>query len=150
MLAQQRAQFWRVTHDEGDAESGENAGLQGRSSVWQSKIPLLNGGSGEKKTLCIAAQYADTWHSHGDPATFRHKVAVLHDWCARVGRNPGEIECAVSPFFGMRPVNTHELGAYVEAGATHFILDMSRPTLDMPWNFERMAQLLEWRNRRRG
>jgi hypothetical protein len=25
--------------------------------------------------------------------------------------NPGEIECAVSPFFGMRPVNTHELDA---------------------------------------
>jgi hypothetical protein len=46
-------------------------------------------------------------------------------------------------------VNTNELDAYVEAGAAHFILGMGRPALDMPWNFERVTQLLEWRKRRR-
>ncbi len=112
------------------------------------KVPILIGGSGEKKTLRIAAKSADIWHGHGEPAAFRQKVAVLHDWCARVGRNPGEIECAVSPFYGMSPVNTNVLDAYVEAGATHFILGMGKPALDMPWNFERLTQVLEWRRTR--
>jgi len=113
------------------------------------KIPLLIGGSGEKKTLRIAAQYADIWHGHGDPEVYRQKVAVLHDWCAQVGRRPEAIECAVSPFFGMREVQTDELDAYARAGATHFILGMGRPALDMPWNFERVEQVLEWRRQRR-
>ena len=45
----------------------------------------------------------------------------------------------------MRPVNINELDVYVEAGATHFIVDMGKPALDMPWNFERMTQVLKCR-----
>lgn len=55
-------------------------------------IPVLIGGGGEKKTLRIVAEHANIWHGFGDPETLRHKNAVLDDWCARVGRDPSEIE----------------------------------------------------------
>ncbi|WLP88578.1 LLM class F420-dependent oxidoreductase [Gordonia sp. NB41Y] len=55
-------------------------------------IPVLIGGSGEKKTLRYVAQYADTWHGFNDIETYRHKTAVLADHCAAVGRDPETIE----------------------------------------------------------
>lgn len=58
------------------------------------RIPILIGGGGEKKTLRIVAEHADIWHAFGDPETLRHKASVLDDWCARVGRDPAEIEHA--------------------------------------------------------
>lgn len=108
-------------------------------------IPILIGGDGEKKTLRMVAQYANSWHGHGDPETFKHKVTVLHDWCARVGRNPKEIECAISPF---GPVSTDILDAYANAGATHFIVGMGRPAAQVPWNFDKLATVLKWRDSR--
>jgi len=56
------------------------------------EIPVLIGGGGEKKTLRHVAQYADIWHGFGDAETIAHKHAVLDEWCAKVGRDPGEIE----------------------------------------------------------
>jgi probable F420-dependent oxidoreductase len=111
------------------------------------KIPILIGGNGEKKTLRLVAQYANSWHGHGDPEAFKHKVAVLHDWCARVERDPAEIECAISPF---GPANMDVLDAYAEAGATHVIVGMGRPAAQVPWNFEKLATVLKWRDSRRG
>ena len=49
------------------------------------------GGSGEKKTLRLVAQYADMWNGFGDPDTIRQKLQVLADHCADVGRDPSEI-----------------------------------------------------------
>ncbi|MBE3559194.1 MAG: LLM class F420-dependent oxidoreductase [Ktedonobacteraceae bacterium] len=107
------------------------------------RIPLLIGGGGEKKTLRIAAQYANIWHGFGDPATYRHKVAVLHRWCAEFGRDPREIECAVSP---PRNVSAAELDDYVEAGATHFIIGgLGAASSGAAWNLERVERVLEWR-----
>ena len=61
------------------------------------KIPVLIGGGGERKTLRIVARHADIWHGFGDTETIRHKHSVLDQWCADIGRDPGEIErsCAV-------------------------------------------------------
>ena len=60
-------------------------------------IPTLIGGGGERKTLRLVARHADIWHGFGDPATIAHKHGVLDEWCAKVGRDPGEVErsCAV-------------------------------------------------------
>ena len=58
----------------------------------QSKVPILIGGSGERKTLRIVATYADMWEVGGDPAFARHKDAVLRRWCDEVGRDESEIE----------------------------------------------------------
>jgi alkanesulfonate monooxygenase SsuD/methylene tetrahydromethanopterin reductase-like flavin-dependent oxidoreductase (luciferase family) len=49
------------------------------------------GGSGERRTLKLVAQYADLCNITGDPATIRHKIAVLHSHCRDVGRDPSEI-----------------------------------------------------------
>jgi F420-dependent oxidoreductase-like protein len=52
---------------------------------------IMIGGSGEKRTLKLVAQYADQCNINGDPATIRHKLEVLHRHCADVGRDPDEI-----------------------------------------------------------
>ena len=52
---------------------------------------ILIGGGGERKTLRLVARYADMWNGFGDPDTIRHKIQVLADHCADVGRDPSEI-----------------------------------------------------------
>jgi F420-dependent oxidoreductase-like protein len=58
----------------------------------QERIPILVGGSGERKTLRLVAQYADACNLFGDAATVRHKVDVLRGHCAEVGRDPADVE----------------------------------------------------------
>ncbi|WP_280269474.1 LLM class F420-dependent oxidoreductase [Nocardia wallacei] len=48
-------------------------------------IPLWIAGGGEKKTLRIAAKYADYTNFSGDPEGFAHKSEVLRAHCADVG-----------------------------------------------------------------
>ena len=63
----------------------------------QAALPIWIGGSGEKRTLRIAAQFADGWNvPFVDPATFAHKRDVLHQHCGDVGRDAAEIRCAVN------------------------------------------------------
>jgi F420-dependent oxidoreductase-like protein len=55
-------------------------------------IPIMVGGSGEKKTLRLVAKYADACNVFaGDPAEFTRLMGVLDGHCADVGRDPGEI-----------------------------------------------------------
>jgi F420-dependent oxidoreductase-like protein len=54
-------------------------------------IPILVGGSGERKTLRLVAQYADGCNVFGDPPAVRHLMEVLERHCEDVGRDPGEI-----------------------------------------------------------
>jgi F420-dependent oxidoreductase-like protein len=58
----------------------------------QPKLPLLIGGGGEKRTMRIAAQYADEWNAWTTPEVLAHKVGVLHRHCDEVGRDPSEIQ----------------------------------------------------------
>ena len=51
----------------------------------QRPLPLLVGGGGEKRTLRIAAQYADEWNCWGTPDMLSHKMAVLDRHCEDVG-----------------------------------------------------------------
>jgi F420-dependent oxidoreductase-like protein len=53
---------------------------------------ILIGGSGERKTLRLVAQYADACNIFGDAATIAHKLDVLHRHCDDVGRDPAQIE----------------------------------------------------------
>ncbi|MEZ5239641.1 MAG: LLM class F420-dependent oxidoreductase [Microthrixaceae bacterium] len=50
------------------------------------ELPLLIGGSGEKVTLRLVAQYADAWNTFGPPDHFASKNEVLDRWCADLGR----------------------------------------------------------------
>jgi F420-dependent oxidoreductase-like protein len=58
----------------------------------QEHIPILVGGSGEKKTLRLVAQHADACNLFGDAKTISRKLVVLRDHCAAVGRDPSAIE----------------------------------------------------------
>jgi F420-dependent oxidoreductase-like protein len=60
-------------------------------AVQQPHPELLIGGGGEKRTLRIAAQYADHWNVWGGPEILRRKGKVLESHCAAVGRDPGQI-----------------------------------------------------------
>ena len=57
----------------------------------QERVPILVGGSGERRTLRLAARYADACNLFEDPDTVRRKVEVLHRHCAEVGRDPTEV-----------------------------------------------------------
>lgn len=63
----------------------------------QARIPIWVGGKGEKRTLSIAARFADGWNiPFASPEEFAQKSTVLEEHCARVGRDPGEIRRAVN------------------------------------------------------
>jgi F420-dependent oxidoreductase-like protein len=57
----------------------------------QERIPILVGGSGERRTLRIVARHADACNLFGDPETVRRKVAILHEHCAAEGRDPAAV-----------------------------------------------------------
>lgn len=57
----------------------------------QEHVPVMIGGSGERKTLRLVAQYADACNLFGDAATVQHKVEVLRRHCDDVGRDPAEV-----------------------------------------------------------
>jgi F420-dependent oxidoreductase-like protein len=58
----------------------------------QERVPIIVGGSGERRTLKLVAKYADACNLFGDPDTVRHKLAVLRRHCETVDRDPAEIE----------------------------------------------------------
>jgi F420-dependent oxidoreductase-like protein len=62
--------------------------------------PILIGGSGEKKTLRMVAQYADAcnFFVFGGPDELRHKLDVLKGHCERLGRDYDEISKTVAGF----------------------------------------------------
>jgi F420-dependent oxidoreductase-like protein len=63
----------------------------------QAALPIWVGGQGERRTLRIAARYADAWNApFVDPATFARKHAVLAGHCADIGRDVGELRTAVN------------------------------------------------------
>jgi len=67
--------------------------LQGTSQPGSAAngIPMWIAGGGEKKTLRIAAQYADYTNFDGTLEGFQHKSAVLRQHCDDLGRDFGDI-----------------------------------------------------------
>jgi alkanesulfonate monooxygenase SsuD/methylene tetrahydromethanopterin reductase-like flavin-dependent oxidoreductase (luciferase family) len=58
----------------------------------QRHLPIMIGGSGEKKTLRTVARYADMWNAMGTPELMARKVDVLRGHCDAVGRDIADIE----------------------------------------------------------
>ena len=101
-------------------------------------IPILIGGAGEKVTLRLVAQHANLWNTFGPPENWAHKNSVLNDWCAKVGRDPADIERTVS----IKPEDVPgNLDAFAEVGATHVILGRGDP-----WDFGPVEALVRWRD----
>jgi alkanesulfonate monooxygenase SsuD/methylene tetrahydromethanopterin reductase-like flavin-dependent oxidoreductase (luciferase family) len=67
-------------------------GLRHNPPPIQAHLPIMIGGSGEKKTLRTVARYADMWNAMGPVDVMRHKIEVLQRHCDDVGRDISEIE----------------------------------------------------------
>lgn len=68
----------------------------------QRRVPIIVGGRGEKRTLRIAARYADGWNAaYISPEEFRHKSQVLDQWCDKEGRDPATIDRTINVGFYM-------------------------------------------------
>ncbi|MEX2275597.1 MAG: hypothetical protein WEA10_08585 [Actinomycetota bacterium] len=74
-------------------------------------------------TLRIVAEHADIWNGFAPPEDYARKSRVLSEWCAKVGRDPSEVERSVL----IEPEELDELDALVEAGAEHVILELGAP-----------------------
>jgi F420-dependent oxidoreductase-like protein len=100
--------------------------------IQQPHPPIVIGGSGERKTLRLVAQYADACNIIApDVATVAHKLEVLRQHCEDVGRDYDEIEITVQGYAGSPVADpdaflgfAEELGAL---GVDHFHLRASAP-----------------------
>lgn len=104
----------------------------------QAPLPMLIGGGGEKRTLRIAARFADEWHVWGTPEEFRRKSEILDLRCDEIDRDPsallrvtGELVIVSNDASAHRdptgdsasPAEVLDLvGAYRDAGADEFIV----------------------------
>ena len=84
----------------------------------QAHLPIVIGGSGEKKTLRIVAQWADLWNAFGTPEELAAKDAILRAHCADVGRDEATIERSVGCKITIRPT-VAEARAVVERALDH-------------------------------
>jgi F420-dependent oxidoreductase-like protein len=83
MFTQERASF--------DGSHFRVDGALNNPKPLRGDIPIVVGGSGERKTLRLVAQYADGCNVFGDPARARHLMDVLAGHCEDAGRDPAEI-----------------------------------------------------------
>jgi probable F420-dependent oxidoreductase len=104
------------------------------------RIPILIGGGGEKVTLRITAQHADTWHGFGDLPTLQHKCAVLDEWCGKLGRDPTEIERSCT----LTPAQIADADRWAEIGIRHFLLGFDGESYDPG----PVRELVAWRDDR--
>lgn len=84
--------------------------------------PIWVGGSGRRRTLPLAARYADAWHTYADPEGFAELSAVLDGLAEEAGRDPGSILRASSlslsePLGEVR----RTVDAWVEAGVGYLV-----------------------------
>ncbi len=107
--------------------------------------PILIAGQGERRTLRIVAEHADSWHAGfpNRPGELEPKVAALRQWCAEVGRDPAEIEWGL----GVEPEDLERLlvedgPVYLEMGFSQFTLGYNGPG----WNVDAGRPWLAWRD----
>jgi len=66
--------------------------------------PLLIGGAGPRRTLAVAARFADEWNSTGQrPEEYARSVAALEAHCERIGRDPATIRRSMLLFTTVAP-----------------------------------------------
>ena len=97
--------------------------------VQQPHPPLCVGGSGERRTLRTAARFAQHWNSvRPDPAEITHKLEVLHQHCAEVGRDPSEILISSHlPYQGDPAATAAAAAALAEVGVQLAIVQLLPP-----------------------
>ncbi len=102
-------------------------------------LPLMIAGSGAQVMLRLVAQYADMYHTFGNPAEYARKCAIVDDWCARLGRDPKRIERT----FSVPPEDFDTIDRYLEAGGGHLILGIRKQDDSTPFDLSPVEVLLK-------
>jgi probable F420-dependent oxidoreductase len=101
-------------------------------------IPILIGGSGERKTLPLVGRYADIWHSYEPLDEFRRKNDILK----RLAHDAGRDESRIVRALGWE--NTAAADAYYKEGVTLFTAEI-KPT-DAGYDLDIVNDMLAWRD----
>ena len=111
------------------------------------RLPLLVGGGGERRTIPIAARYADEWNVWATVETFTHKARILERACEQADRDPGQLRRSTQALLALRAPGLPQrvfggrlpvvegsveqlrdtLGRYAAAGVDEFIVPGFRP-----------------------
>lgn len=125
--------MWSGGSGTGDAFEGRRVTathlINSPQSLSRPRVPILVGGGGERKTLRLAAQYADACNVYGrSPEFVAAKLAVLREHCERLGRPYDEIErtvlTSVDPAAEEPAATVERLAGLAEAGAQHIIFSI--------------------------
>lgn len=95
--------------------------------------PFVIGGSGEKLTLRVVAQYASVWNFVGGPVEeFTRLNGVLDGHCAAIGRDPHQIARGIQHVVDYNDLaaTRDSVRAYITAGCNHVILNLRPPYPD--------------------
>jgi probable F420-dependent oxidoreductase len=106
------------------------------------RMPILIGGGGEKVTLRLVAEHAQMWHSFGKPDVYEHKSGVLAEHCAKVGRDPGEIERV----WGVMGRTLEFADALADVGVHEVTVGIGGD--GHGYDLAPLRELIEWRDRR--
>jgi F420-dependent oxidoreductase-like protein len=92
--------------------------------------PFVIGGSGEQLTLRVVAKHANIWNfAGGSVEQFQHKVGILKQHCAAVGRDFETIDLStqVRVDYGDLSAARARTQAFIDAGANHFVYTLVYP-----------------------
>ncbi len=104
------------------------------------EIPVLIGGSGEKVTLRLVAEHAQMWHGFADLETYHHKVAILAEHCAAVGRDPASIEHVIGTSGDISAIAE----SLADAGVAELTIGVGGE--DGAYDLGPLRELLAWRD----
>jgi probable F420-dependent oxidoreductase len=106
------------------------------------EIPFLIGGAGEKVTLRLVAEHAQMWHSFGDAEVYRHKSEILAEHCAKIGRDPSEIERT----WGAGDRTEEVADSLADAGVHEIVVGIGGD--GRGYDLGRLRELIQWRDGR--
>lgn len=100
--------------------------------IQQPRPPIVIGGSGERKTLRLVAQYADACNLIvADVDSAKHKLGVLREHCERLGRDYAAIEKTIqasgTEAFDHPDAFVREMERYAAVGIEHVQLRVGGP-----------------------
>ncbi|NNC39080.1 MAG: LLM class flavin-dependent oxidoreductase [Acidimicrobiia bacterium] len=115
---------------EGEHHSIQAARFEPKT-VQKPRPPFVIGGTGPRRTIPLAAKWADQWNFPdytNDLDLFRSRRALLFESCEEIGRDPAQIEVSVQFRYPEDLAETVDrVEAYRAAGADHILVSFSPP-----------------------
>ncbi|WP_163506433.1 LLM class F420-dependent oxidoreductase [Fodinicola acaciae] len=128
-----------LTTFEGQHYELENA-IAEPKPVQKPHPPIWIGGSGRKRTLRLAAEYAAVWNAAGgEPEQVAEAAAVLDQHCEDIGRDPADIRRSVQIRFDSAEQVLRAVEAFAKINVTELLLIVNR---DPVRQAEELAALL--------